>query len=157
MACSRAAYERQGLDLGPRQTAGVCDRKGQCFGSRGDDQGYRGRRCRGVLPRNQTELRKVLATYGRTHKAPRVGDASVPLSVLDNQRFFYEVRARCRTFCFKSFSVRKAFVHALLLLRSVMVLRAAITALLFLAAFDHYIGDDKGATFIAAIIRHLFH
>jgi hypothetical protein len=53
--------------------------------------------------------------------------------------------------------VRKVFLHALPLLPSTMLSRAAITALLFLAAFDHYVGDDKGALFIGAIIRHLFH
>lgn len=36
-------------------------------------------------------------------------------------------------------------------------MRAAITALFFLAAFDHYIGDDKGALFVMAIIHRLFH
>ncbi len=37
------------------------------------------------------------------------------------------------------------------------MLRVVTTALLCLAVFDHYIGDDKGALFIAAIIHHLFH
>jgi hypothetical protein len=49
------------------------------------------------------------------------------------------------------------FLHALPLLPSTMLLRAAITALLFLAAFDHYLGDDRGALFVTSIIRHLFH
>jgi hypothetical protein len=49
------------------------------------------------------------------------------------------------------------FLHAPPLLPSTMLLRAAMTVLLSLAAFDHYIGDDKGALFITSIIRHLFH
>jgi hypothetical protein len=61
-----------------------------------------------------------------------------------------------RRFAVKVFAFRKLFLHARrCLLRSVM-LRAAIIALLCLTAFDHYVGDDKGALFIAAITRHLF-
>jgi hypothetical protein len=37
------------------------------------------------------------------------------------------------------------------------MLRAVMTASFCLVAFDHYVGDDKGALFIAALIRHLFH
>jgi hypothetical protein len=54
------------------------------------------------------------------------------------------------------FALRRLFVNVRrCLLRSVM-LRAAIIALLCLTAFDHYVGDDKGVLFIAAITRHLF-
>jgi hypothetical protein len=48
------------------------------------------------------------------------------------------------------------FLHPLLLLASAMV-RVVTTALLGMAAFDHFAGDDKGAFFIAAIIHQLFH
>jgi hypothetical protein len=59
-------------------------------------------------------------------------------------------------FALKVFPFRELFLHAPLLLRSAMS-RAAIIAFLCLAAFDHYVGDDKGVVFIAAGIRHLFH
>jgi hypothetical protein len=62
-----------------------------------------------------------------------------------------------RRFALKVFPFRTLFVHALPLRPSVMLLRAAITALFFLGAFDHYIGDDRGALFIAAGIDSLFH
>jgi hypothetical protein len=35
--------------------------------------------------------------------------------------------------------------------------RAMMTASFCWVAFDHYVGDDKGALLIAALIRHLFH
>jgi hypothetical protein len=78
MACSRAAHERAAFDLRPLETDGVRNRKRPRFGSRCDEHGYRGHRCRGVLPCNQTEFRKVLATHGRAHKPRRVGDRLTP-------------------------------------------------------------------------------
>lgn len=72
MASSRTAHKRKGFDRGSRQTAGICDRNGQRFGSGCYDHGDRGHRCRGVLARNPTEFRKVLAPNDRAQKS-RIG------------------------------------------------------------------------------------
>jgi hypothetical protein len=37
------------------------------------------------------------------------------------------------------------------------MLRTLLIGLSCLAAFDHFIGDDKGAIFLAAILPHFFH
>src|SRR5581483_9595855 len=57
-----AAHKRRGFDRGPSQSAGVCHRDGQRFGSGCDDGGDRSHRCRGVLSPDPTGFGKVLAT-----------------------------------------------------------------------------------------------